>query len=103
MLFTKFMVLVEYLGLRRLKFRASRLCFNSILKTDRISIPVDRLDKKLSKYVVVMEKRLEINKLNDGRFQRTKQKVQTCGVDIVDDLIKTAWSVVNEGLPILKR
>lgn len=54
---------------------------------DRISIPVDQI-QMLSKYVASDGKTPKINKLNDGRFQRTKQKVQTQVEDIADDLIK---------------
>ena len=42
----------------------------------------------LSKYVASDGKTPKINKLNDGRFQKTKQKVQTQVEDIADDLIK---------------
>ena len=42
----------------------------------------------LSKYVASDGKAPKINKLNDGRFQKTKQKVQTQVEDIADDLIK---------------
>ena len=41
-----------------------------------------------SKYVASDGKTPKINKLNDGRFQKTKQKVQTQVEDIADDLIK---------------
>ena len=54
---------------------------------DRISIPVDQI-QMLSKYVASDGKAPKINKLNDGRFQKTKQKVQTQVEDIADDLIK---------------
>ena len=40
---------------------------------DRISIPVDQI-QMLSKYVASDGKTPKINKLNDGRFQKTKQK-----------------------------
>ena len=42
----------------------------------------------LSKYVASDGKTPKINKLNDGRFQKTKHKVQTQVEDIADDLIK---------------
>ncbi|WP_062201619.1 transcription-repair coupling factor [Streptococcus sp. DD04] len=54
---------------------------------DRISIPVDQINL-LSKYVASDGKAPKINKLNDGRFQKTKQKVQHQVEDIADDLIK---------------
>ena len=57
----------------------------------------------LSKYVVSDGKAPKINKLNDGRFQKTKQKVQTQVEDIADDLIKLyAERSQLEGLLILK-
>ena len=54
---------------------------------DRISIPVEQLDL-LSKYVASDGKEPHINKLNDGRFQRTKQRVAKQVEDIADDLLK---------------
>lgn len=54
---------------------------------DRISIPVEQIDL-LSKYLASDGKAPKVNKLNDGRFQRTKQKVQKQVEDIADDLIK---------------
>lgn len=55
--------------------------------SDRISLPVDQIDL-LSKYTSSDGKIPKINKLNDGRFQRTKQKVQKQVEDIADDLIQ---------------
>ncbi|KPA65057.1 transcription-repair coupling factor, partial [Streptococcus suis] len=55
--------------------------------SDRISIPVEQIDL-LSKYLASDGKAPKVNKLNDGRFQRTKQKVQKQVEDIADDLIK---------------
>ena len=55
--------------------------------SDRISIPVDQIDL-LSKYVASDGKTPKVNKLNDGRFQKSKQKVQHQVQDIADDLIK---------------
>ncbi len=54
---------------------------------DRISLPIDQIDL-LSKYTSSDGKMPKINKLNDGRFQRTKQKVQKQVEDIADDLIQ---------------
>ncbi|MCY0529951.1 DEAD/DEAH box helicase, partial [Klebsiella pneumoniae] len=51
------------------------------------SIPVEQIDL-LSKYLASDGKAPKVNKLNDGRFQRTKQKVQKQVEDIADDLIK---------------
>ncbi|MEY8462830.1 transcription-repair coupling factor [Streptococcus merionis] len=55
--------------------------------SDRISLPVDQIEL-LSKYVASDGKEPKINKLNDGRFQKTKTKVQKQVEDIADDLIK---------------
>ncbi|EHJ53164.1 transcription-repair coupling factor [Streptococcus macacae] len=54
---------------------------------DRISIPVEQIEL-LSKYVASNGKEPKINKLNDGRFQRTKQKVSKQVEDIAEDLLK---------------
>ncbi|KXT76116.1 transcription-repair coupling factor [Streptococcus sp. DD12] len=56
-------------------------------QADKISIPVEQLDL-LSKYVSADGKEPHINKLNDGRFQRTKQRVAKQVEDIADDLLK---------------
>ncbi len=55
--------------------------------SDKISIPVDQIEL-LSKYVASDGKEPKINKLNDGRFQRAKQKVAKQVQDIADDLLK---------------
>lgn len=55
--------------------------------SDRISLPVDQIEL-LSKYIASDDKEPRINKLNDGRFQKTKQRVQKQVEDIADDLIK---------------
>ncbi|MGT2667464.1 transcription-repair coupling factor [Streptococcus rifensis] len=55
--------------------------------SDRISLPVDQIEL-LSKYVASDGKEPKINKLNDGRFQKTKSKVQKQVEDIAEDLIK---------------
>ncbi|MGT2772209.1 transcription-repair coupling factor [Streptococcus marimammalium] len=55
--------------------------------SDRISIPVEQINL-ISKYLASDGKEPKINKLNDGRFQRTKQKVSKQVEDIADDLIK---------------
>lgn len=55
--------------------------------SDRISLPIDQIDL-LYKYTSSDGKTPKINKLNDGRFQRTKQKVQKQVEDIADDLIQ---------------
>lgn len=55
--------------------------------SDRISLPIDQISS-LSKYVSADGKEPKINKLNDGRFQKTKQKVARQVEDIADDLLK---------------
>ncbi|MGT2862934.1 transcription-repair coupling factor [Streptococcus gallinaceus] len=55
--------------------------------SDRISLPIDQIDL-LSKYTSSDGKTPKVNKLNDGRFQRTRQKVQKQVEDIADDLIQ---------------
>lgn len=54
---------------------------------DTISLPVEQIES-LSKYVSADGKEPKINKLNDGRFQKTKQKVSKQVEDIADDLLK---------------
>ncbi|MET3559219.1 transcription-repair coupling factor (superfamily II helicase) [Streptococcus rupicaprae] len=55
--------------------------------SDRISLPIEQIEL-LSKYVASDGKEPKINKLNDGRFQKTKTKVQKQVEDIADDLIR---------------
>ncbi|PCH13552.1 Transcription-repair-coupling factor [Streptococcus parauberis] len=55
--------------------------------SDRISLPVEQIES-LSKYVSADGKEPKINKLNDGRFQKTKQKVTKQVEEIADDLLK---------------
>ncbi|HFN9747809.1 TPA: transcription-repair coupling factor [Streptococcus pyogenes] len=55
--------------------------------SDRISLPIDQIGS-LSKYVSADGKEPKVNKLNDGRFQKTKQKVARQVEDIADDLLK---------------
>ena len=52
-----------------------------------ISLPIEQIES-LSKYVSVDGKEPKINKLNDGRFQKTKQKVSKQVEDIADNLLK---------------
>lgn len=54
---------------------------------DTISIPVEQIEL-LSKYMASDGKEPKINKLNDGRFQRAKQRVSRQVEDIADDLLK---------------
>ncbi|MFX3968635.1 CarD family transcriptional regulator, partial [Streptococcus suis] len=55
--------------------------------SDRITITVEQIDL-ISKYLASDGKAPKVNKLSDGRFQRTNQKVQKQVEDIADDLIK---------------
>lgn len=50
-------------------------------------MPVEQLES-LSKYVSADGKEPKINKLNDGRFQKAKQRVKKQVEDIADDLLK---------------
>jgi transcription-repair coupling factor (superfamily II helicase) len=51
-----------------------------------ISLPVEQIES-LSKYVSSDGKEPKINKLNDGRFQKIKQRVSKQVEDIADDLL----------------
>ena len=79
----------QYLGIETIEISGVHRDYVSIQyqNGDRISIPVDQI-QMLSKYVASDGKAPKINKLNDGRFQKTKQKVQTQVEDIADDLLK---------------
>lgn len=79
----------RYLGIETIEVSGIHRDYLTIQyqNTDRISIPVDQINL-LSKYVASDGKAPKINKLNDGRFQKTKQKVQHQVEDIADDLIK---------------
>ena len=79
----------QYLGIETIEISGVHRDYVSIQyqNGDRISIPVDQI-QMLSKYVASDGKTPKINKLNDGRFQKTKQKVRNQVEDIADDLIK---------------
>lgn len=79
----------RYLGLETIEISGVHRDYLTIQyqNADRISIPVDQINL-LSKYVASDGKAPKVNKLNDGRFQKTKQKVQHQVEDIADDLIK---------------
>lgn len=79
----------KYLGIETIEISGVHRDYLTIQydQGDRISLPVDQLDL-LSKYMASDGKTPKINKLNDGRFQRTRQKVQRQVADIADDLIK---------------
>lgn len=79
----------RYLGIETIEVAGIHRDYLTIQyqNADKISIPVDQINL-LSKYIASDGKTPKINKLNDGRFQRTKQKVQHQVEDIADDLIK---------------
>ena len=79
----------QYLGLETIEIAGIHRDYVTIQyqNADRISIPIDQIHL-LSKYVASDGKTPKINKLNDGRFQKTKQKVQNQVEDIAEDLIK---------------
>ncbi|NQJ89603.1 transcription-repair coupling factor [Streptococcus suis] len=79
----------QYLGIETIEISSIHRDYLTVQyqNSDRISIPVEQIDL-LSKYLASDGKAPKVNKLNDGRFQRTKQKVQKQVEDIADDLIK---------------
>ena len=79
----------RYLGIETIEISGIHRDYLTIQyqNADRISIPVDQI-QLLSKYVASDGKAPKINKLNDGRFQKTKQRVQRQVEDIAEDLIK---------------
>ncbi|HEL1613513.1 TPA: transcription-repair coupling factor [Streptococcus suis] len=79
----------QYLGIETIEISGIHRDYVTVQyqNADRISIPVEQIDL-LSKYLASDGKAPKVNKLNDGRFQRTKQKVQKQVEDIADDLIK---------------
>ncbi|HEM4158579.1 transcription-repair coupling factor [Streptococcus suis] len=79
----------QYLGIETIEISGIHRDYLTVQyqNFDRISIPVEQIDL-LSKYLASDGKAPKVNKLNDGRFQRTKQKVQKQVEDIADDLIK---------------
>ena len=79
----------RYLGIETIEISGIHRDYLTIQyqNADRISIPVDQI-QLLSKYVASDGKAPKINKLNDGRFQKTKQRVQHQVEDIAEDLIK---------------
>lgn len=79
----------QYLGIETIEISGVHRDYVTVQyqNADRISIPVEQIDL-LSKYLASDGKAPKVNKLNDGRFQKTKQKVQKQVEDIADDLIK---------------
>jgi len=79
----------QYLGIETIEIKGIHRDYVSVLyqNGDRISIPVEQI-QTLSKYVSSDGKAPKLNKLNDGRFKKAKQKVKSQVEDIADDLIK---------------
>ncbi|KXT77781.1 Transcription-repair coupling factor [Streptococcus sp. DD13] len=65
----------QYLGIETIEISGIHRDYITIQyqQSDRISLPVEQIDQ-LSKYVASDGKTPKINKLNDGRFQKTKQR-----------------------------
>ncbi|WP_341932453.1 transcription-repair coupling factor [Streptococcus pluranimalium] len=79
----------KFLGIETLEIKGIHRDYLTIQyqNSDRISLPIEQIES-LSKYVSADGKEPKINKLNDGRFQKTKQKVTKQVEDIADDLLK---------------
>ncbi|WP_242258739.1 transcription-repair coupling factor [Streptococcus thoraltensis] len=79
----------KFLGIETLEIKGVHRDYLTIQyqNSDRISLPIEQIES-LSKYVSADGKEPKINKLNDGRFQKTKQKVTKQVEDIADDLLK---------------
>ncbi|MEQ9810997.1 transcription-repair coupling factor [Streptococcus jiangjianxini] len=79
----------KFLGIETLEIKGIHRDYLTIQyqNSDRISLPIEQIES-LSKYVSADGKEPKINKLNDGRFQKTKQKVARQVEDIADDLLK---------------
>ncbi|MGT2926411.1 transcription-repair coupling factor [Streptococcus cuniculipharyngis] len=79
----------RYLGIETIEIRGIHKDYLTIeyQNKDRISVPIEQIDL-LSKYLASDGKEPKLNKLNDGRFKKTKQKVAKQVEDIADDLLK---------------
>lgn len=79
----------QYLGIETIEIKGIHRDYVSVQyqNGDQISIPVEQI-QTLSKYVSSDGKAPKLNKLNDGRFKKAKQKVKSQVEDIADDLIK---------------
>ncbi|MFU2205435.1 transcription-repair coupling factor [Streptococcus pluranimalium] len=79
----------KFLGIETLEIKGVHRDYLTIQyqNSDKISLPIEQIES-LSKYVSADGKEPKINKLNDGRFQKTKQKVTKQVEDIADDLLK---------------
>jgi len=87
----------QYLGIETIEIKGIHRDYVSVLyqNGDRISIPVEQI-QTLSKYVSSDGKAPKLNKLNDGRFKKAKQKVKSQVEDIADDLIKLYVRSIEE-------
>lgn len=79
----------QFLGIETIDIHGVHRDYLTIQYQDSatISLPIEQIES-LSKYVSADGKAPKINKLNDGRFQKTKQKVSKQLEDIADDLLK---------------
>lgn len=79
----------KFLGIETIEISGVHRDYLTIQYQDAssISLPVEQIES-LSKYVSADGKEPKINKLNDGRFQKTKSKVTKQVEDIADDLLK---------------
>ncbi|TWT14373.1 transcription-repair coupling factor [Streptococcus sp. sy010] len=79
----------QFLGLETIEISGVHRDYLTIQyqNQDRISVPIDQIDS-LSKYLSSDGKEPKLNKLNDGRFKKTKQKVVKQVEDIADDLLQ---------------
>lgn len=79
----------QYLGIETIEVAGIHRDYLTVQyqHADRISLPVEQIDL-LSKYLASDGKTPKLNKLNDGRFQRAKQKVAKQVEDIAEDLIQ---------------
>ncbi|MGT2907593.1 transcription-repair coupling factor [Streptococcus dentiloxodontae] len=79
----------RFMGIETIEIKGVHRDYLTIQYKDAatISLPVEQIES-LSKYVSADGKEPKINKLNDGRFQRAKQKVTRQVEDIADDLIE---------------
>lgn len=79
----------QFLGIETIEIRGIHRDYLTIQyqNHDRISVPIDQIDS-LSKYMSSDGKEPKLNKLNDGRFKKTKQKVAKQVEDIADDLLQ---------------
>lgn len=79
----------RFMGIETIEIKGVHRDYLTIQYQDAstISLPVEQIES-LSKYVSADGREPQINKLNDGRFKKTKQKVTKQVEDIADDLLK---------------